>query len=91
MNTSSAVTIKSLDQALVTVSKYVDGKISLKDLEESVSFESADLLTRLGLANLKGSYMDPVSFRPKFLEPPTITVVGRSRLARLAQTELPSS
>lgn len=91
MNTSPTITISTLDEALVSVSKYADGKISLRELEEAVSFEAADLLSRLGLAILKISHMHPATFRPQFVEPPTITAVGQSRLAKLAHSKSPNS
>ncbi|WP_371365403.1 hypothetical protein ACA097_19640 [Pseudomonas sp. QL9] len=91
MKKTSAITIADLDEALASVGNYTTGKISLKELEEAVSIEAADLLTRLGLAILKISHMHPASFRPQFIEPPTITTVGQSRLSRLIQTKSSAS
>lgn len=84
MRKLEVVTQKTIDDALVTVSLYAVREISLKELEERLSYEAALALSKTGMVNISVAKLMSGRYIFRFTLSPKIMPSGTERLKQIS-------
>ncbi|AIZ32876.1 hypothetical protein ACE1YR_14980 [Pseudomonas sp. K1(2024)] len=83
MDTVQSISQREMDAALVAFARFKIGEIKLFDLEQAMSFDAGDALSRSGLVRFSISKMASGRYRISDEGENAITQAGRERLEAL--------
>lgn len=83
MDTVQSISQREMDAALVAFARFKIGEIKLFDLEQAMSFDAGDALSKSGLVRFSISKMASGRYRISDEGENAITQAGRERLEAL--------
>ncbi|WP_342648765.1 hypothetical protein [Pseudomonas sp. REB1044] len=83
MDTVQSISQREMDAALVAFARFKIGEIKLFDLEQAMTFDAGDALSRSGLVRFSISKMASGRYRISDEGENAITQAGRERLEAL--------